>query len=114
VVFTAVTILGDVPNSHDGDANKKEDGVHGGFTMASLTLASHLAVKDYAGAWHAYRGRCFRFVYTSEDDGRSMVCPRSCGDLRLATERAWPLVRCERLHTAHLAARRASYAFTPL
>lgn len=30
---------------------------------------------DYAGAWHAERGRCFRFVYTTEDDGRPMVCP---------------------------------------
>ncbi len=32
-------------------------------------------MEDYAGAWHAERGRCFRFVYTSEDDGRPMKCP---------------------------------------
>ena len=31
---------------------------------------------DYAGAWHAERGNCFRFVYTSEEDGRPMVCPQ--------------------------------------
>lgn len=30
---------------------------------------------DYAGAWHGERGQCHRFVYTSDQDGRPMVCP---------------------------------------
>lgn len=32
-------------------------------------------MKDYAQAWQATRGRCHRFVYTSDDDGRPANCP---------------------------------------
>jgi hypothetical protein len=31
-------------------------------------------VEDYAGAWSAERGRCYRFVYGTED-GRPANCP---------------------------------------
>ena len=31
--------------------------------------------KDYRNAWEAARGRCHRYVYTSDDDGRPMSCP---------------------------------------
>jgi hypothetical protein len=33
-------------------------------------------MKDYAGAFHVERGTCFRFVYTSDHDGRPMKCPQ--------------------------------------
>lgn len=41
-------------------------------------------MKDYAGAWSGERGRCFRFVYTSEGDGRHGELPRAHRYLRLA------------------------------
>ena len=41
----------------------------------SLPPPTLAPMQDYAGAWSADRGRCHRFVYTSNDDGRPMNCP---------------------------------------
>ena len=48
--------------------------VGGGVWEVPMELVFE-SMNDYAGAWSSERGRCFRFVYTSDEHGRPTNCP---------------------------------------
>ncbi len=64
-------------------------------------------MKDYAGAWSSERSS-FRFVYTSDDDGRAMRCPGepvAVGWTRDGRGRWYAVDACEQ-HASQLLSRR--------
>jgi hypothetical protein len=62
-------------SAHVDPSPKRGAVIHRALVGAEQDSCTILAVKDYAGAWSAERGRCHRFVYTSDDDGCPMNCP---------------------------------------
>ena len=61
---------------------------------------------DYAGAWHAERGRCHRFVYA--EHGKPTVCPEPpvrVGWRYAAHTRTWHAVDACAQHASQLPSR---------
>jgi hypothetical protein len=76
--------------------------------IPSHPLVSLAPVRDYGGAWSSKRGRCHRYVYTSDDDGRPTNCPEPVARSGWVWEEftgKWHVVdACER-HSAELVKR---------